>query len=196
MSGMWTYVEVVISPATMAMPVVTMVSHATRAAGSLARIASRTASEIWSAILSGCPSVTDSEVNTWRCAGMCLSDRGLDVQTSGAPSRGQPAVGVEQLQVDGFGERESQQVEHVGRGARGERLLRRHPRARSAHLTHRPLDERQRRRRYRQRLVAEPDEEKRRQRLRCHLAAHTRRLARLARRVRHHLEKPQHAGIV
>ncbi len=53
MSGIWTYVEVVISPATIAMPVVTSVSHATRAAGSLAMIASRTASEIWSAILSG-----------------------------------------------------------------------------------------------------------------------------------------------
>src|SRR6266487_3097 len=52
MSGMWTYVEVVISPATTAMPVVTSVSQATRAAGSLAMIASRTASEIWSAILS------------------------------------------------------------------------------------------------------------------------------------------------
>src|SRR5205809_1413888 len=46
-------------------PVVTSVSHATRALGSLARIASRTASEIWSATLSGWPMVTDSLVN--RC---------------------------------------------------------------------------------------------------------------------------------
>ena len=61
---MWTYVFVVISPATTAMPVVTSVSHATRPAGSRARMASRTASEIWSATLSGWPSVTDSEVNT------------------------------------------------------------------------------------------------------------------------------------
>src|ERR1043166_555972 len=122
-SGIETYAVVVISPATTAMPVVTSVSHATRAAGSLAMIASRTASEIWSAILSGCPSVTDSEVKTWRCAGMCLSDRGLDVQTSRAPPRGQPAVGIEQLQIDGFGERESQQVEHGGGGARGEGLF-------------------------------------------------------------------------
>src|SRR5258705_6134436 len=38
-------------------------SHATRASGSFARIASRIASEIWSASLSGWPSVTDSEVN-------------------------------------------------------------------------------------------------------------------------------------
>ena len=46
-----------------ASPVVTSVSHATRPYGSTARIASRTASEIWSASLSGCPSVTDSEEN-------------------------------------------------------------------------------------------------------------------------------------
>jgi len=46
MSGIWTYVEVVISPATTAIPVVTSVSHATRALGSLARMASRIASEI------------------------------------------------------------------------------------------------------------------------------------------------------
>src|ERR1700730_16769625 len=39
------------------------VSHATRASGSLARIASRIASEISSATLSGWPSVTDSDVN-------------------------------------------------------------------------------------------------------------------------------------
>ncbi len=38
------------------------VSQATRLIGSFVSAASRTASEIWSAILSGCPSVTDSEV--------------------------------------------------------------------------------------------------------------------------------------
>src|SRR3990172_4315529 len=43
-------------------PVVTAVSHATRASGSWPMIASRSASEIWSQSLSGCPSVTDSEV--------------------------------------------------------------------------------------------------------------------------------------
>ena len=48
--------------ATMAAPVFTRVSQATRAFGSWARIASRTASEIWSASLSGWPSETDSEV--------------------------------------------------------------------------------------------------------------------------------------
>src|SRR5580700_5317161 len=39
------------------------VSQATRPYGSSLRTASSTPSEIWSAILSGCPSVTDSEVN-------------------------------------------------------------------------------------------------------------------------------------
>ncbi|KAG1318435.1 hypothetical protein G6F63_015214 [Rhizopus arrhizus] len=53
---------VVISPATMATPVLTMVSQATRARWSWVRIASSTASEIWSATLSGWPSETDSEV--------------------------------------------------------------------------------------------------------------------------------------
>src|SRR5438132_6683007 len=47
-----------------AIPVVTRVSQATRAVGSLPMMASSTASEIWSAILSGWPSVTDSDVNT------------------------------------------------------------------------------------------------------------------------------------
>src|SRR5699024_3285484 len=46
-------------------PVDTQVSQATRASGSWARISSRMASEIWSQILSGCPSVTDSDVK--RC---------------------------------------------------------------------------------------------------------------------------------
>src|SRR3989442_6414319 len=119
--GMSLGVVAVISPATTAIPVVTRVSNATRAAGSLARIASRTASEIWSAILSGWPSVTDSDVKTWRCAGMGRSEEGLDVQASGAPSPGQPGVGVEQLHVHRVRERESQRVEHVVGGARGER---------------------------------------------------------------------------
>ena len=54
---------VVISPITSAIPVVTMDSHATRLFLSCVSIASRTASDIWSHILSGCPSVTDSDVN-------------------------------------------------------------------------------------------------------------------------------------
>src|ERR1035437_5001502 len=57
-----TYVLVVISPATMQVPVVTSTSHGTRPVGSSVSTASSTASEIWSAILSGWPSVTDSEV--------------------------------------------------------------------------------------------------------------------------------------
>src|SRR5690349_22658150 len=51
----------------MQVPVVTRTSQATRPEGSLAITASSTASEIWSAILSGCPSVTDSEVKICRC---------------------------------------------------------------------------------------------------------------------------------
>jgi hypothetical protein len=52
-----------ISPDTTISPVLTSVSQATRPSGSSAKTASRTPSEIWSAILSGWPSVTDSEVN-------------------------------------------------------------------------------------------------------------------------------------
>src|SRR5204863_580795 len=58
--------RVVISPAMKAMPVVTSVSHATRHIGSWVRMASRIESEIWSAILSGWPSVTDSDVKRCR----------------------------------------------------------------------------------------------------------------------------------
>src|SRR5207247_10477161 len=54
---------VVSSPAMTATPVVTSVSQATRPFGSCFMTSSRTASEIWSAILSGWPSVTDSDVN-------------------------------------------------------------------------------------------------------------------------------------
>src|SRR3954452_12011889 len=56
------YLLVVISPATTTRPVVISVSQATRLFGSLPSAASSTASEIWSAILSGWPSVTDSDV--------------------------------------------------------------------------------------------------------------------------------------
>src|ERR671926_1417308 len=60
--GMSTYPDVVTSPATCTRPVVTIVSTATRLPASWARRASRTPSLIWSQILSGWPSVTDSEV--------------------------------------------------------------------------------------------------------------------------------------
>src|SRR6186997_9186 len=68
----WTWVE--ISPETTAMPVLTRVSQATRPPGSSPMIASRTPSEIWSATLSGWPSVTDSEVKRYS-----PSARGLEV---------------------------------------------------------------------------------------------------------------------
>src|SRR5947209_280459 len=55
------------------MPVVTAVSQATRASGSLARMASRMASETWSASLSGWPSVTDSDVNRWPAALLAMA---------------------------------------------------------------------------------------------------------------------------
>src|SRR5258708_4678179 len=61
-----TYARVVISPAITTRPVQVSVSQATRLVGSSAKQASKMASEIWSAILSGCPSVTDSEVNKIR----------------------------------------------------------------------------------------------------------------------------------
>src|SRR6266404_1440466 len=61
-----TYALVVISPAMTTRPVAVRVSQATRLRESSARQASRMASEIWSAILSGWPSVTDSEVNKIR----------------------------------------------------------------------------------------------------------------------------------
>ncbi len=54
------YAVVVISPATRTVPVVVAVSQATRALGSFAMSASRTASDTWSQSLSGWPSVTDS----------------------------------------------------------------------------------------------------------------------------------------
>src|SRR5439155_27334836 len=69
--GMSTYVSVVISPETTTSPVFTSVSHATRPYGSSRITASRTPSEIWSAILSGWPSVTDSDVKRYSLSGSC-----------------------------------------------------------------------------------------------------------------------------
>ena len=57
-----TYDRVVISPPTSTIPVVTKHSHATREEASRPIASSSTASEIWSQILSGCPSPTLSEV--------------------------------------------------------------------------------------------------------------------------------------
>src|SRR3954454_16165704 len=92
-AGMSTYSFVEISPATMTMPVVTSVSHATRPGGSTAMIASRTASEIWSASLSGCPSVTDSEVK--RCP-LAIS-AGSIARPSVSGERTRPSSAVEEL---------------------------------------------------------------------------------------------------
>src|SRR5690348_85548 len=66
MVGMSAYAWVVTSPATWTWPVVIRVSTATRLRGSCDRSASRIPSLIWSAILSGWPSVTDSDVNRRR----------------------------------------------------------------------------------------------------------------------------------
>ncbi len=63
-SSKFTKAVVVISPRHMTKPVLIAVSQATRAMGSWAMMASNTASLIWSHILSGCPSVTDSEVKS------------------------------------------------------------------------------------------------------------------------------------
>src|ERR1017187_4822354 len=60
-------------------PVAVRVSQATRLVESSARQASRMASEIWSAILSGWPSVTDSEVNKQRLVGRRIA-RALEQQ--------------------------------------------------------------------------------------------------------------------
>src|SRR6266571_2508665 len=60
------YASVVTSPATWTCPVVIRVSTATRLEGSWASSASRIESLMASAILSGCPSVTDSDVNRRR----------------------------------------------------------------------------------------------------------------------------------
>src|SRR5215469_4666928 len=92
----------VISPAMTIVPVVSRVSQATRDSGSPASAASTTASEIWSAILSGCPSVTDSDVKrnplvmlvSW-ATGAASSPKMIDyvayrVIGGGVPSPAQP----------------------------------------------------------------------------------------------------------
>src|SRR4051794_30575682 len=96
---MSTYADVVISPATTHSPVVSSVSQATRPLGSSPRMASSTESLIWSAILSGWPSVTLSEVKVQRDTG---APRGL-IGSVGGLAGGRPDVddGVD----DGGGDR-------------------------------------------------------------------------------------------
>src|SRR5579864_6404555 len=69
---------VVTSPMTTHRPFVMAVSHATRACASWSSIPSRTASETWSQILSGWPSVTDSEVSRYE------GEEAKEVVTTGA----------------------------------------------------------------------------------------------------------------
>src|SRR5699024_12251107 len=63
-------VLVLIYPATYSIPVVTVVSQATVACGSFSNNASSIESDIWSHILSACPSVTDSDVD--KCLAISL----------------------------------------------------------------------------------------------------------------------------
>src|SRR5919106_2748057 len=94
--------DVEISPAITTNPVVTSVSHATRPVLSSERTASRTASEIWSAILSGWPSVTDSELKEkerWPMKGRRLA----------------AGDGEERLEPDGFTIRAALRDERVER---------------------------------------------------------------------------------
>jgi hypothetical protein len=75
-----------ISPDTTAMPVLTSVSQATRPCGSSAITASRTPSEIASLTLSGCPSVTDSEVKRYSLIAGSLPWAGVTKQVKDAGS--------------------------------------------------------------------------------------------------------------
>src|ERR1044072_9074008 len=77
---MSTKVSVETSPETTTRPVLTSVSHATRPVGSSRMTASSTPSEIWSATLSGWPSVTDSDVKRYSLSANLL--------IAGAPGRG------------------------------------------------------------------------------------------------------------
>src|SRR2546421_2042696 len=118
-AGMSAYASVVTSPATCTCPVVTRVSTATRDRGSLASNASRIESLIASQILSGWPSVTDSDVNS-RDDTACW----LDPLTTHPPL----AQGI--LEVDfldrvltrpgrrSIGEQRDHRVPHLGRHVR------------------------------------------------------------------------------
>src|SRR5712691_2188865 len=121
--GMSTYVSVVISPATTTRPVVIMVSQATRPCGSSVSTASRTESETWSAILSGWPSVTDSDVKEKERFAMAarLADgqEGGDGGLSGALR----AVGREGAEL-----RQPRRQLHPGEGQQRQRVLRVHVR--------------------------------------------------------------------
>src|SRR6187431_1155963 len=90
---------VLISPSTITRPVVVAVSQATRAYWSWRMNASRIASLTWSHILSGWPSVTDSDVNRY-CAASTMLNGGLPrVRTPGRVSLCGSGPGPEGLEV-------------------------------------------------------------------------------------------------
>src|SRR3954454_2015039 len=120
---MSTYVSVEISPDTTTRPVFTSVSQATRPVGSSAITASRTPSEIWSATLSGWPSVTDSDVKRYSLSvstGVVIRRGRLAV--GGRPARAQPVQGLDERVVD---DRAARQIDRLGH-VRHERVRRHH----------------------------------------------------------------------
>src|SRR5450759_3065666 len=84
-AGISIYVHVVISPEITTSPVVTSVSQAPLPLGSFFSTASSTASEIWSASLSGCPSLTDSDVNKNSWSSTATSTYGAEETPHSAP---------------------------------------------------------------------------------------------------------------
>src|SRR3982075_3697393 len=114
---------VVISPATTTRPVVISVSQATRPMGSSFRTASRTESEIWSAILSGWPSVTDSDVKVNERFDMAARLAGRNAEEGGERRlrRRLPAVRHQRAEARQPGRQlhpcerqERQRVPHIG----------------------------------------------------------------------------------
>src|SRR5262245_52326196 len=84
------------------MPVLTIVSHATRLRGSFASSASRTESLIRSDTLSGCPSDTDSEVNRYFFAVIGLLLTFTDTKNSFPPTKNNAAREAQLLDVRFF----------------------------------------------------------------------------------------------
>src|SRR3954453_17774188 len=122
MSWVATEVVVEVSPDTTTRPVLTSVSQATRPAGSSRSTASRTPSEIWSATLSGWPSVTDSDVKRYSLSestGVFMSRGRVHVRFGtthravwSAPAQGVERLGDGAVALGGAGEVDG--LEHVG----------------------------------------------------------------------------------
>src|SRR5690242_10094078 len=142
-----------------ARPVVTSVSHATREAGSSASSASRTASEMASATLSGWPSVTDSDVKRQRSdtggfpTGVGEEERRPDTMLPGPgpsddghanendlPRARQPVVEERRVAHD-IGEPTRELLACVVRGERAQRRRRGELRVRRGHAAHDALHE-------------------------------------------------------